>query len=90
MCVQRAGRDVRRDINPHIPQFISKAPWYLGTNGYVKCATILTFSPTLSHQRVEPDKKIESIPMSVTVQHGVTAKAATRFRKVSQLLFHVH
>ena len=62
-------------INPHIPEFMAKAPWYAATSG--------ASGPSLSHQRLAPgaaggDQSIEAL--APLYARGERGSRATTFR----------
>lgn len=49
-----------KDINPHIPQYISAAPWYFNNKG-----------PTLKHQRIQDESIKKPTPIDLWYKRGV-------------------
>ncbi|KFM82742.1 Pre-mRNA-splicing factor SLU7, partial [Stegodyphus mimosarum] len=59
-----------KDINPHLPQYISSAPWYFGAK-----------TATLKHQRPQPDRQKKFSQISDDYVRGLKASVCVRYRK---------
>lgn len=57
-----------RDINPHIPQYISSVPFFYNTD-----------QPTLRHQRALKTGQ-KHVPLDLNIQRGVRIQSTTKYR----------
>jgi len=57
-----------KDINPHIPQYISSVPFFYNTN-----------QPTLRHQRALKQGQ-KHVPLDLDIKRGVKIQVATKYR----------
>ncbi|GBM01927.1 Pre-mRNA-splicing factor SLU7 [Araneus ventricosus] len=58
-----------KDINPHLPQYISSAPWYFGAK-----------TATLKHQRPQSDKQKDFAQISDDYVRGLKGSVCVRYR----------
>src|SRR5690606_624099 len=62
-----------RDINPHIPEYVKQAPWYLESS-----------QPSLRHQKAlafDQSKKLSTAKIGDFARKGLAGAAATKYRK---------